>query len=164
VALEDHYNLKRNFENSVYAACAFNLGPRTVLGDHTDHGNRPLGLCAVTSGGRFDPREGGHLVLSDLGVVIQFPPGSTILLPSAILVHGNTQIQPSETRVSFTQYTPGGLFRTLKYGFRTKDALAKEDPKLWKEIQDSEDARVEEGLAMFSKVSELHNDRINLGN
>ncbi|KAJ7697753.1 hypothetical protein B0H14DRAFT_3529203 [Mycena olivaceomarginata] len=54
--------------------------------------------------GDFDPDLGGHLILWDLRLVIRFPPGSTILLPSAIIRHSNTPIQAHEHRSSFVQY------------------------------------------------------------
>jgi len=57
-----------------------------------DFGNLPYGWCAITSLGPFDPKRGGHLVLWDLQLVIEFPPGSTILIPSAVLQHSNIPI------------------------------------------------------------------------
>ena len=42
--LLDHDDaLTRNFENSVFAACAFNFGPQTVCHRHRDHANLPFG-------------------------------------------------------------------------------------------------------------------------
>jgi hypothetical protein len=72
-------------EVSVFAAATFNFGPATVTFPHTDTLNLVWGWCAITALGAFDPQRGGHLVLWDLCLVIQFPPGSTILIPSAIL-------------------------------------------------------------------------------
>ncbi|KAJ7937906.1 hypothetical protein B0H13DRAFT_1580401, partial [Mycena leptocephala] len=66
----------------------------------------------------FDPDFGGHLVLWDLKLVIRFPPGATILIPSAIVRHSNVPIRPDERRCSFTQYTAGGLFRWIRDGFK----------------------------------------------
>ncbi|KAJ7829017.1 hypothetical protein B0H14DRAFT_3465980 [Mycena olivaceomarginata] len=79
--------LIRNFPRhvSAFAAATFNLGPATVTLAHTDALNLAWGWCAITALGVFDPRRGGHLVLWDLCLIIQFPPGSTILIPSAIL-------------------------------------------------------------------------------
>ncbi|KAJ8085361.1 hypothetical protein PM082_011023 [Marasmius tenuissimus] len=54
-------------------------------------------MCAITAVGQFKSSEGGHLVLPDLKVIIEFPSGCTFLLPSAVLQHGNTQIQEGET-------------------------------------------------------------------
>ncbi|KAJ7583710.1 hypothetical protein C8J56DRAFT_893383 [Mycena floridula] len=57
-----------------------------------------------------------HFVLWDLGLVIEFPPGSSILLMSATLEHSNTLIQPGETRCSLVQYSATGLFRWVENG------------------------------------------------
>jgi hypothetical protein len=81
----------------------FELGPQTVT--------PPQWLCnhlrwcwlAITALGTFDPRRGGHLILWDLGRVIEFPPGATILIPS-ILLFSIARIQPGERRYSMTQY------------------------------------------------------------
>ena len=58
-------------------------------------------------------------------LVIEFPPGSTILLPSAILAHSNVVISSNERHYSFTQYTAGALFRWVEWGFlKTEDFYA----------------------------------------
>ncbi|KAH9474962.1 hypothetical protein JR316_0012061 [Psilocybe cubensis] len=113
--------LKRVFPNSIFSAATFNMGPCTVCTKHKDFSNLPYGYCAVTALGDFDPRQGGHLILWELGLVVEFPPGSTILLPSALISHSNTAISQHEKRYSFTQYTAGGLFRWVAHGCRTKD-------------------------------------------
>ncbi|KAF8066637.1 hypothetical protein FPV67DRAFT_1374100, partial [Lyophyllum atratum] len=105
-----------NFSSSVYPAGTFNLGPETVTVLHNDGKNSRYNLCAVTVGGHFDSKRGGHLILYDLKLIIEFPRGSTILIPSALLRHGNTAIQPGEERVSFTQYCAGGLLRWVSHG------------------------------------------------
>ncbi|KAJ7828584.1 hypothetical protein B0H14DRAFT_2263384, partial [Mycena olivaceomarginata] len=87
---------------SPFAAVTFNFGPATITFPHTDALNLTWGWCAITALGAFDPRRGGHLVLWDLCLVIQFPPGSTILIPSAILWHSNVGIASEERRYSFT--------------------------------------------------------------
>ncbi|KAF6742283.1 hypothetical protein DFP72DRAFT_781793, partial [Ephemerocybe angulata] len=112
-------NLKWNFKKSVFSAAAFNFGPQTVTAQHRDCMNLPGGFCAITALGTFDAKLGGQLVIEELGLVIDFPAGSTILLPSAVLTHSNTAIQPGETRVSFTQYSSGALFRYADNGYRT---------------------------------------------
>ncbi|RDX39928.1 hypothetical protein OH76DRAFT_1366997, partial [Lentinus brumalis] len=118
-------SLRRNFVNNVFAAATFNLGPRAVTHVHLDHLNLAFGLCAVTALGNYDYKKGGHIVLWDAKMVIEFPPGSTILLPSAIIRHSNVAIQSGETRHSLTQYSAGGLFRWTRCGFRSqKDYLA----------------------------------------
>ncbi|KAJ7075453.1 hypothetical protein B0H15DRAFT_791809 [Mycena belliarum] len=115
--------LRRNFMRrlSVFATATFNFGPATVTFPHIDFGNLAWGWCAITALGSFDPDRGGHLILWDLKLVIRFPPGCTILLPSAILRHSNVKIQENERRYSFTQFTPAGIFRWVYNGFRTEN-------------------------------------------
>ncbi|PBK60372.1 hypothetical protein ARMSODRAFT_990947 [Armillaria solidipes] len=97
-----------------------------------------------------------HLVLWDLKLIIDFPPGSTILIPSAILRHSNTTIAPGECRYLFTQYTAGGLFRWVDYGFRGSE-------EYWGALQGEELEQVKKerserwmmGMGMFSTLEEL---------
>ncbi|KAI0363498.1 hypothetical protein BV20DRAFT_1039915 [Pilatotrama ljubarskyi] len=113
-------SLKPNFRKSAFGGAMFNLGPRVVTFVHTDHLNHPAGWCAITAIGRFDPTEGGHLLLWDLKLMIEFPPGALVLIPSAILRHSNTTIKGHERRYSFTQYSAGGLFRWVECGFKSQ--------------------------------------------
>ncbi|KAJ7724706.1 hypothetical protein B0H14DRAFT_2268574, partial [Mycena olivaceomarginata] len=66
--------------------------------------------CAVQSLGPFNAAKGGHLVLWDLKMVVEFPTGALILLPSATISHFNVALEVGEERISFTQFTAGGLF------------------------------------------------------
>ena len=95
-------------------------------------------MCAVTAFGDFNPENGGHLILWECGLVIEFPPGSTILLPSAIISHSNIKIAQNERRYSFTQYTAGGIFRWVENGFQKadvfRDALSPEELAKQEEI------------------------------
>ena len=143
--------LKRNFTRSPFSCATFNVGPRTVTVGHTDHLNLPCGWCSITALGDFNPKLGGHLALWDLKMVIEFPPGSTILIPSAILRHSNTPVGPDERRYSLTQFSPGGIFRWVACGFQsTRDAgvsaqdLNRMGPSRWAQ-----------GLAMLSTWGEL---------
>lgn len=106
--------VERVFDNNAFAGTTFNLGPKVTTYVHTDHLNFAPGWCAVVALGKFDPEKGGHLVLPDLGLAIEFPPSSLIFLPSAILRHCNAAIGEHETRYSFTQYTAGGLMRWVE--------------------------------------------------
>ncbi|KAI0650189.1 hypothetical protein C8Q79DRAFT_998092 [Trametes meyenii] len=146
-----HPRLKRNFKNSVFARITFNLGPKTVTYVHIDQNNLPAGLCAITALGDFDPELGGHLILWDAGLVIEFPPGVTILIPSALLRHSNTAIRPGETRYSLTQYSAGGLFRWVECGFKTQKAFEAEGGTF--KLSGSE--RWAKGLSLYSKWSDL---------
>ncbi|KAF9044681.1 hypothetical protein BDP27DRAFT_1141447, partial [Rhodocollybia butyracea] len=105
--------------NSVFAGVSFNLPQCTVTSPHTDCHNLAFRWCAITALGNFDPDCGGHMILWDLGLVICFPPGSTILIPSALLTHSNVPIQPGEEFYSIIQYSSSGLFRWVYNSFQS---------------------------------------------
>lgn len=155
---ERHPDLNRNFENSIFPAASFNFGPNSVSWLHTDAGNAAYFWCPITALGKYDPTKGGHLILPDLRAVIEFPPGSTILIPSGIMRHGNTPIQDGESRLSFIQYSAGGLIRWVNHGFRTEEKLRTDDPEAWKEMQLNKGARAAWALGLFSNYDELEHD------
>lgn len=88
--------LRRNFERSVFAMATFNLGPKVCTRPHRDHHNLPGGFCAITALGQFDPTRGGHIIFWALNLVIEFPPGTTILIPSAVLTRSNIPVAEDE--------------------------------------------------------------------
>ena len=152
--------MRRNFKNNNFAAMTMNLGPNTVTFRHVDHLNVPWGWCAITALGNYDPKLGGHLVLWDLGIAIEFPPGATILIPSSAIHHSNTRIRAGEKRYSFTQYSSGGLFRWAYNGFMTAEQRRR------KMTQDELSTVLEElssqldfGLSLYSTVDEIKNLR-----
>ncbi|KAF8192035.1 hypothetical protein K438DRAFT_1965309 [Mycena galopus ATCC 62051] len=149
-------NLRWNFANSVFAACTFNFGPRAFTRPHLDFANLSWGWCSITPLGSFDPDFGGHLILWDLRLVIRFPPGSTIFIPSAIIRHSNVPIRSHETRSSFTQYTAGGIFRWVRNGFRTDEDFENQSSGAEKAARAAEaETRWEDGMDMFSTIDEL---------
>ncbi|KAF8172847.1 hypothetical protein K438DRAFT_2006771 [Mycena galopus ATCC 62051] len=117
----DNSGLHCNFNcsRSTFAAATINFGPKTVTKHHIDGLNLAWGWCTITALGDFNPDRAGHLVLWDLKLVIRFPPGSTILIPSAILRHSNVNIAEGEKCYSFTQFTAAGLFRWVDNGFKS---------------------------------------------
>ncbi|KAI0039585.1 hypothetical protein FA95DRAFT_1585250 [Auriscalpium vulgare] len=150
--------LQKPFDKSIFPAATFNFGPGVATIPHRDSRNVPYGWCAVTALGNFDYKRGGHLILWDLKLIIEFPPGSTILFPSAVITHSNTAIQPGETRRSFTQHFAGSLVRWWTYGFRTEAAMEREDPDLAKKLKARAGGRWEKVLGYFSKWAELSKD------
>jgi len=159
--LFEHYPfLTHNFTNSVFPAASFNCGPRTVSLDHVDFNNLSHGLCALTALGAYDHTLGGHLILFGLKLAVQFPVGSTVLIPSGCIEHGNTPIGEGETRLSIAQYAAGGLFRWVAYGFRSVKFLLKTaaGTQLKNAIDKGAGVRWREGLAMFSTVGGLQAD------
>ncbi|KAJ7140227.1 hypothetical protein C8R43DRAFT_1089222 [Mycena crocata] len=147
-ALHHHLpHLARNFQRSVFSCAAFNFGPDVWTFKHRDVMNLPFGWCAVQALGRFNARKGGHLVLWDFKLVIEFPAGATILLPSATVAHSNVPVQASDERASFTQYTPGGLIRYAE--------LLERDPVAYERMWADKETRWEMGIGLLSTIDEL---------
>ncbi|KAJ3925567.1 MAG: hypothetical protein NXY57DRAFT_906902 [Lentinula lateritia] len=147
--------LQFNFDNSVYSCMTVNFGPWTWTYIHTDSKNDPCLPCAVTSGGKYNWKLGGHMVLWDFGIVLEFLPGTTILLSSAFLHHLNIPVSMGETRVSVTQYTAGSIRRWLEYGGRTEEAFEVEDPEAYAVEMARHSSRWMEAMSMYSTIEEL---------
>lgn len=150
-------NLEWNFKNSIFPSISFNCGPKTECYPHRDFGNAPHLMCVITALGSFDPKTGGKFLAHDIKKIIEFPPGSSIALPSASMTHSNTAIQPNEERYSITQYCAGGLLRWVDCGFRSVKAVLAQPAgkKALEEIDGPPGARWKWALDMFSNVSEL---------
>ncbi|KAJ7039279.1 hypothetical protein C8F04DRAFT_1254984 [Mycena alexandri] len=119
---EHHPELIHNFSNSVFPAATFNCG-NAVTFQHCDILNLVHGLCPITSGGNFEHKLGGHIYLKQLKLAIEFPSGSTVIITSGCVDHGNTPIRQKETRYSMTQFAAAGLFRWVTYGFQSAKSL-----------------------------------------
>nr|GAT48017.1 predicted protein [Mycena chlorophos] len=138
-------------DDGIFAAATFNFGC-AVSCRHLDFGNLAWGWCAITALGDFDPDLGGHLILWELGLIIRFPPGSSILIPSAAIHHSNTAIQPHEHRCSFIQYTAGGLFRWVDNGCKPNEKFEAEASDAEKAARAARAAtRWVDGLAMLEQ-------------
>lgn len=144
------------FNRSVFPASTFNLGPQTVTTKHIDRHNKAGAWCVITSGGKFNPKLGGHLVLWNLRLLIEFPPGSTIAIPSALVEHSNASVAVGESRVSFTQYAAGALFRWVDLGHRTEVQCSKDQPELYRSVRAKDSTRFKLALGLYSTVAELH--------
>ncbi|KAJ7862662.1 hypothetical protein B0H14DRAFT_2349430, partial [Mycena olivaceomarginata] len=149
--LQQNSSLRRTFPRSPFAAIAFNLGPVAVSPLHTDAGNKADGMCLISALGDFDPAQGGHLVCWDYDLIIRFPPGCSILIPSAVVTHSNTPIQAGEERFSIIQYSAGGLFRWVDNGFKSDRAwLASATAKDVERREEKRRARCAAALKKFS--------------
>lgn len=143
------------FPRSIMPTAAFNLGNRVATKIHVDSQNCPFGWCTITALGDFDAAKGGHIVLWDLGVVLEFPAGACVCLPSALIAHSNIPIDESELRMSFTQYCSGEIFRHIENGFKTDGSLKISDPAIMAFRKEARKNRIKEGYTMFSKMEEL---------
>lgn len=137
-----------------FPSAALNLGPQTVCMPHRDSKNLAFGICCISALGTFDPTQGGHLVLEELEIVVEFPPGSTVLIPSTVVTHSNTGIQAGEKRYSFTQYASGSLFAYVENNMRTDQTIlegaGEVEKKLWRL---SRATRWKQKLTMFPQFS-----------
>ncbi|KAJ6601958.1 hypothetical protein DFH09DRAFT_1069503 [Mycena vulgaris] len=134
----------------------FQSGPQNLRPQPPRFCQPRLCWCAITALGDFDYTKGGHLILWDCRLVLKFPPGTTILIPSAALFHSNIPISDGEQRYSFTQYTAGGLFRWVEHGFQSEESyfesLSPEDAA--RERAEAK-ARWAMGAGLFSTLDEL---------
>jgi hypothetical protein len=125
--------------------------------------NFAYGWCSVTPLGDFDPDLGGHFVLWDFKLAVRFPPGSTILIPSALFTHSNASIQKNEKRYSIVQYAAGGLFRWAKRGFMTEKAWLRRRQAAKSALQGHEEKEEQpnrcEVLELFTTLDELMRGR-----
>lgn len=162
--LKAHPHLRPAFPHSApggggripWAAASPNVGMRVVTFPHTDQANLAAGMCVVAALKGFNPDKGGHLIFWDLGLVVRFPPGTVILLPSALLLHSNVQIMQDEERCSLTLYSAGGLFRWVYNGFCSDKAVNEMvDHELLARREVERAGHWAEGLACFSMLSEL---------
>lgn len=138
-------------------AAAFNLGLVTVCRPHRDSANLSFGICAVTALGAYDPSKGGHMVFKELRLVVTFPPGSTVLLPSALLTHSNTAVGEGETRYSFTQYAAGSLFSYVQNGMKSNKDVDKKstlDPEGHLQRLQADRNRWKDSVEMFPSISD----------
>ena len=94
---------------NIFPCQSFNLEKAATF-PHVDNCNLSHSWCAVTALGNFNHKKGRHLVLWDYGLAVDFPAGSTILLPSSVVVHSNTSIKEEEEHFSIVQYAAGSLF------------------------------------------------------
>ena len=112
-------------------------------------------MCAIQSLGNFDHTKGGHLILWQLNIMLEFPPGFLALIPSATITHSNSPVSEHETRLSFTQFCPGGLLRYVDSDFRTEREFAEKDPAGFAEMQRAKAQQWEERLKLLTVYDEM---------
>ncbi|KAF9033505.1 hypothetical protein BDZ89DRAFT_947753 [Hymenopellis radicata] len=146
-----------NFGKSVFPCCAFNLSRVVWAFKHRDSANLPFGWCAITALAKkgFRPHLGGHLILWELGLVIEFPHASTVLIPSATITHSNVKPAPGDERMSFTQFAAGALFRYIDNRFCNDKQLFNRNRKEFRRLEVLKSTRWEMGLSLYSKLDDL---------
>ena len=140
----------------VYPSRSFNLGPQTMSSPHKDIANLAPSWCSITSISDFDLKLGGHLVLKELGLIVEFLPSSTILIPSALITHHNLPVRDHKMRYSIVQYAAGGLFRWAANGFKTDKAWREKATAEMKDQRKRDDKnRWANFVDMFTMYDEL---------
>jgi hypothetical protein len=152
--------ISRPFLGAVWTSLTINFGRHSSSRDHRDALNAAGVPCAIIALGNFDPTKGGHLVLFDIGYVIEFPSGSVAHIISGCLRHGNTPVAAHEYRASIVQHMSGGFSRFIDAGYTTVKSLF--GTALEKALEDAAPTRRQEVLARFSTMDTLLEDRASL--
>ena len=141
----------------IFPCQMFNVDMQSISQPHTDQGNLAQGWCSIMLLEGFNHTLGGYLVLWDLGLIVQFPPGCTVLIPSSIVCHSNTSLQPGEVRHVIVQYASGRLFRWVYNGLMTdKEWLEQARPEDWDQRKCVEQKRQwHEAVESFLTLGEL---------
>lgn len=137
-----------------FAAATFNVGGRAWTIPHLDYLNLASWFCAITALGTYDSRKGGHLILWELMMVIEFPPGSTIFIPSALITHSNVPISDGE-RTSVVQYSAAGLFRYVHCGYKTLKSFKAAQPAEFAEYEAGAKQRATNALEFFHSLGKM---------
>ncbi|KAF8191325.1 hypothetical protein BJ912DRAFT_849409 [Pholiota molesta] len=146
--------LKRTSPKTIFPTTACNFGNVSCY-KHRDTQNCPFGWCGITALGEFDHTRGGHLVLWELKLVIEFPHGYTVFIPSATITHSNIPAADGDVRVSLTQYCAGSIFRYVDNGLRTDRALRAEDRERYEESQARKESMWTMSLGLLSTIQDL---------
>ena len=152
-------HLRRIYEGTVWPMLTFNYGPEFGTVAQMKINPAADGADWIMVGGNYDPKLGGHIIIWALGLIIELPPGSSIILAS-VLEHASIGVRRSEKYFTVTQYAPGGLFRWVRNGFVTWDTLKERDPDRADRYHKAHRTRGPNAVALFSKYSELAADRL----
>ncbi|KAG9044754.1 hypothetical protein FS837_007578 [Tulasnella sp. UAMH 9824] len=142
--------------NLPFASLTANLGPQTVCEKHRDVKNRANGgVCAVKTLGKYDWQRGGHIVLHELGLVVEMKPGDVLFFPSAVITHSTIPIFDSETRYSLVWYSAGGLFCWKDANFQTHTDWKWHSPEEYRKHKKGGERRWNDGWKKFATLSQL---------
>lgn len=94
-------------------------------------------------------------MLWEAGLMIECPANWWLGIPSASITHSNSPVGKHETRVSFTQFCPGGLLRYVDNGFRTEQQFKEEDFEGFLEMCARKETRWAQGLELLSNYNDI---------
>ncbi|KAJ6487667.1 hypothetical protein C8R45DRAFT_827723 [Mycena sanguinolenta] len=120
---------------SVFSAATFEFGgpprPTTSTG-MPDHCHATT-WSVLTSLGKYVPMHGGHIILWDLGLVVAFPPGASILIPTGILRYSFVKVRPGEVCYSLLQWAGSGISRHMDTDLAVH--ITREEHALWEAMR-----------------------------
>ncbi|THV07166.1 hypothetical protein K435DRAFT_742811 [Dendrothele bispora CBS 962.96] len=141
IIIAEDPSLKRTFPNSQFASIRYNL-KNAIDVPHRSFSNLSFGRCGIFACGNYNYKKSGHVVLWDLGLVIEFPPGTVVFIPDALLLYSTTKISTtttSETRSLIMLYSDAALFRWVHNGGMTdrqfRENASEELKKEWDECR-----------------------------
>ncbi|KAJ7701599.1 hypothetical protein B0H16DRAFT_1348124 [Mycena metata] len=118
--LQHHPDALYPCDSTVFSAITFELGGPHCRGFGGSADRHQAETWSVLHAlGDYSSLHGGHIILWDLGLVVCFPPGSSILIPTGIIRYSFVRVRPGETRYSVIQHTGGGIARWFSNGKRT---------------------------------------------
>ena len=157
----EHQNEKWTFPKTVLPIFTLNLPPNVICAYHKDSKDRAIGMCGIKVLGKFNSKTGGHLVLPELKLALEFPSGTVICIPSSTLAHGNLPVKEGESRASFTQFATAGTFHYHEYGYNTSDELKEKDKDKWDSLQGEHRSLAGlKQLRFFSRLEDLDRERL----
>ncbi|KAJ7661510.1 hypothetical protein DFH06DRAFT_988371, partial [Mycena polygramma] len=136
--LLDHPDAIYPSSSSVFSAVTFEFGGphRQAPGGVPDR--YEAGSWAIlTALGKYGYMHGGHIILWDLGLVVSFPPGATILLPPSIIRYSFVKVRAGEHRYAVLQWAGAGIFRWYTNGKRSDLEFAVNSTRLQHEARET---------------------------
>ncbi|KAF7334842.1 hypothetical protein MSAN_02360500 [Mycena sanguinolenta] len=76
----------------VFTCVTFNFSPQTITLLHLDFLNLALGWCFITALALYNHWKGGHLIIWDLRLIIEFLSGAAFAIPSAVLHYSDVAV------------------------------------------------------------------------
>ncbi|KAJ7820053.1 hypothetical protein B0H13DRAFT_1661105, partial [Mycena leptocephala] len=107
-------------DSSVFSAATFEFGGphrRTTSTGAPDR-HDAAAWSILTALGKYAYFHGGHVIFWDLGLVVTFPPGASILIPTGIIRYSFVKVRAGEHRYSLLQWAGTGITRWFANGQR----------------------------------------------
>ncbi|KAJ7729514.1 hypothetical protein DFH07DRAFT_969477 [Mycena maculata] len=107
-------------DSSIFSAATFELGGPHIHAGASGLYDRyqPNTWSILTALGVYGPVHGGHIILWDLGLVVSFPAGSSILIPTGVLRYSFVKVRNGEHCYSLIQWASAGIDRWFENGLR----------------------------------------------